>query len=125
MKNCGFIPTDILIPASADMTKWSCVACDQYTSEPEYWRSVEKTVGDSVSTLSLMLPEIYLDDSESRFEKITKSMREYLNSGVFREIKDSFVYVERTLADGRVRRGLVGAIDLEIYDFSSHTVIKS
>ena len=121
MKNCGFIPTDILIPASADMTKWSCVACDQYTSEPEYWRSVEKTVGDSVSTLSLMLPEIYLDDSESRFEKITKSMREYLNSGVFREIKDSFVYVERTLADGRVRRGLVGAIDLEIYDFSKDT----
>ena len=45
MKNCGFIPTDILLPANADMTKWSCVACDQYTSEPEYWKAVEKTVG--------------------------------------------------------------------------------
>ncbi|MBP3480779.1 MAG: DUF1015 domain-containing protein [Clostridia bacterium] len=121
MKNCGFIPTDILLPANADMTKWSCVACDQYTSEPEYWKAVEKTVGDSVSTLSLMLPEIYLDDIENRSVKITETMREYLDSGVFREIEDSFVYVERTLADGRVRRGLVGAIDLEIYDFSKDT----
>lgn len=96
MKNCGFIPTDILLPANADMTKWSCVACDQYTSEPEYWKAVEKTVGDSVSTLSLMLPEIYLDDIENRSVKITETMREYLDSGVFREIEDSFVYVERT-----------------------------
>ena len=68
-----------------------------------------------------MLPEIYLDDIENRSVKITETMREYLDSGVFREIEDSFVYVERTLADGRVRRGLVGAIDLEIYDFSKDT----
>ncbi len=118
MENLGFAAADILIPASADMTKWSCVACDQYTSEPEYWRQVEGFVGDSLSTLRLMLPEAYLDDVNKRTEKIHATMREYVNGGVFREIKDSFVYVERTLHDGRVRYGLVGAIDLEIYDFS-------
>ncbi len=64
MKNYGFIPADILLPANADMTKWSCVACDQYTSEPDYWESVENIVGDSVSTLRLMLPEIYLDQAD-------------------------------------------------------------
>lgn len=121
MKNYGFVPTDILLPKNADMTKWSCVACDQYTSEPEYWRAVENTVGDSVSTLRLMLPEIYLDEIESRSAHITQTMKDYLQNDVFREISDSFIYVERTLAGGKVRHGLVGAIDLEVYDFSKGT----
>ena len=121
MKTYGFVPTDILLPANADMTKWSCVACDQYTSEPEYWREVEKIVGDNVSTLRLMLPEIYLHEIEKRSSQIIDTMNQYLNTGVFREINDSFVYVERTLADGKTRNGLVGAIDLEVYDFSNGT----
>ena len=122
MKNtCGFVPTDILVPANADMSKWSCVACDQYTSEPEYWKAVEEYVGDAPSTLRLMLPEVYLSETESRSPKIAKAMREYLDTDVFKTLNDSFVYVERTLAHGKIRRGLVGAIDLEIYDFSEGT----
>lgn len=121
MKNLGFVPTDILIPKNADMTKWSCVACDQYTSEPEYWNEVEKTVGDSPSTLSLMLPEIYLNQTEQRTKSINDNMKKYLEEDVFTTIKNSFIYVERVLASGKVRKGLVGAIDLEVYDFSEGT----
>ena len=121
MKNYGFIPTDILLPKNAKMTKWSCVACDQYTSEPEYWESVENTVSDSPSTLRLMLPEIYLSDTEKRSKDIADSMKEYLEKDVFKTIENSFIYVERTLADGKIRRGLVGAIDLEVYDFKLGT----
>lgn len=121
MKNYGFIPADILLPANADMTKWSCVACDQYTSEPDYWESVENIVGDSVSTLRLMLPEIYLDQADKRFDQITGTMKKYIEDGIFKEIKNSFVFVERTLANGKIRYGLVGAIDLEIYDFCEGT----
>lgn len=118
---CGFVPADIMIPASADMSKWSSVACDQYTSEPEYWRAVEKYVGNAPSTLRLMLPEIYLDESEARSKEITKTMREYIDTGVFRVLEKSFVYVERKLGSGKIRRGLVGAIDLEIYDYSKNS----
>ena len=122
MKNkCGFVPTDILIPADADMSKWSCVACDQYTSEPDYWNAVEEYVGDAPSTLRLMLPEIYLAETDTRSEKINETMKTYLDTGVFKTLEDSFVYVERKLAHGKIRRGLVGAIDLEIYDFSEGT----
>lgn len=121
MDNYGFVPADILLPKCADMTKWSCVACDQYTSEPEYWKTVESTVSGCPSTLSLMLPEIYLDDSVSRTQSINSCMHEYLQSGVFKLIENSFIYVERTLADGKVRKGIVGAIDLEVYDYKQGT----
>lgn len=121
MQDYGFVPADVLIPAHADMTRWACVACDQYTSEPDYWQAVEKLVGDAPSTLHLMLPEIYLSETEERSERIIKNMREYLENGVFRTLDRSFVYVERTLASGGVRRGLVGAIDLEVYDYSRGT----
>lgn len=121
MKNLGFVTTDILIPKNADMTKWSCVACDQYTSEPEYWTEVEKKVGNAPSTLSLMLPEIYLSETKQRTESINENMKNYLENNVFTTLKDSFIYVERTLASGKIRKGLVGAIDLEVYDFSKDT----
>lgn len=121
MKNYGFVPTDILLPENADMTKWSCVACDQYTSEPEYWNAVESTVGNAPSTLRLMLPEIYLSETEKRSEDIANTMVNYLENGVFNTIENSFIYVERTLANGKVRRGLIGAIDLEVYDFKKGT----
>lgn len=121
MKNYGFLPTDILIPKNTDMTKWSCVACDQYTSEPEYWNSVENTVNDSTSSLRIMLPEIYLSEIESRSKDIIDTMDDYLENNVFQTIENSFIFVERTLANGCIRYGLVGAIDLEIYDFSDGT----
>ncbi len=119
--NYGFVTTDILLPVTDDMSKWSCVACDQYTSEPEYWHAVERYVGDAVSTLNIMLPEVYLSEGEVRSQKITETMKKYLAEGTFKTAKDSYIYVERTQSDGRVRRGLVGAIDLECYDFSKGT----
>ena len=57
-----FKKANILIPKNVDMEKWSVVACDQYTSEPEYWKKVEENVGDAPSTLRLTLPEIFLEE---------------------------------------------------------------
>lgn len=114
-KKC-FLPTDILIPKELDMTRWSVVACDQYTSQPEYWESVYEFVADAPSTLKMILPEIYLEDGEKRIDKMNETMREYLP--LFRLCKNSFIYTERTFADGRIRRGVVGAVDLEQYDYS-------
>lgn len=116
MKNV-FKPADILLPKHADWEKWSVVACDQYTSEPEYWEKVEEIVGNAPSTLRLTLPEIYLEseDAPARIAKIGEAMRAYAPE--METLENTFVFVERTLADGRVRRGIVGAVDLEAYNY--------
>lgn len=110
---------NILLPKNVDMTKWSVIACDQYTSEPNYWEEVKNIVGESPSTLNLTLPEIYLEenDVEERIEKINKTMEEYLNKDLFIEYKNSMIYSERTQADGKVKEGLIGIVDLEDYNF--------
>ena len=115
----GFIPCDILIPKTDDFSKWSVVACDQYTSQPDYWNAVKEKVGAEKSTLNMVYPEIYLSekDGDIRIENINSTMKSYLETGVFEEIKNSFIYVERTVAEGKIRYGLVGAIDLEMYDY--------
>ena len=119
-KSLGFYPADILLPKDADMTRWAVVACDQFTSQPEYWQTVEETVGDAPSTLRLILPEARLNepDVEASIAGINAAMREYLDSGVFRTLEQSLVYLERTQSDGTIRHGLVGMIDLEQYDFT-------
>lgn len=128
MDKVGFSTADILIPKHVDMTRWSVIACDQYTSQPDYWERTAKMVGAAPSTLNLVLPEVYLerDDVDRRIAHINASMRAYLDSGLFRVLRDSYVYVERTVAPGRVRRGLVGKIDLEQYDYSadSHSMVR-
>ncbi len=120
---------NILIPKNVDMTKWSVVACDQYTSEPEYWNEVNNIVGNNPSTLHLTLPEIYLEESnvQDRINNINKNMIEYLNNDLFNEYKDSMIYVERTQYDGKVREGLIGVVDLEDYSFElgSQTLIRA
>lgn len=115
-----FTPADILLQRVDDMTKWSCIACDQFTAEPEYWREAERIVGSEPSTLRLMLPEAWLGvrDSAAETRKIYAAMKDYVNRGIFRTVEDSFVYVERTLPSGAVRRGLVGKLDLECYDWA-------
>ena len=121
MNKTAFHNADILIPNdSTDMKKWSVIACDQYTSEPEYWNNVKENVGDSPSSLNLILPEIYLenDDVDSSIEAIHENMEKYINDGIFTEYKNAVVYVERIQSNGIVRKGLIGAIDLEEYDFS-------
>ena len=118
-----FRPADILMPANCDMEKWSVVACDQFSSEPEYWDRLDSFVGSAPSTLRLMLPEAYLEtrDQLAEAERINERMREYLDDGVFETVENSYVYVERTLADGKVRRGLVGVLDLDAYDYSKNS----
>lgn len=113
-----FRPADILIPQNIDMTKWSVVACDQYTSEPEYWKKAEEIVGDAPSALRVVFPEIYLDEGEERIERINAKMEEYLKKGIFAKYSDSMIYVERKMANGSVRRGIVGAVDLEDYEYT-------
>lgn len=113
-----FLCADILLPDGdkTDMTKWSLIACDQYTSEPEYWERAEALVSDAPSTLRLFLPEIYLDKSESRTPVINQTMREYEKT-ILKEHKNTMIYVKRTIPDGRVREGIVGKVDLEAYDY--------
>lgn len=112
--------TDILLPRAEDMGAWSVIACDQFTSEPEYWAAAEARAAERPSTLSLMLPEAWLHTAraDGADGRIADTMRRYLAEGVFQTVPDSFIYVERTLSDGRVRCGLVAALDLEQYDFT-------
>lgn len=117
----GFGPAEILLPApQVDLTRWAVIACDQFTSQPDYWQAVEQTVGEAPSTLHLILPEAHLNeaDVETRIEMVDHTMDRYLEKGVFQILDNALVYVERTQADGRVRRGLIGAVDLEQYDFT-------
>ncbi len=120
---------NILLPKNADMSKWAVIACDQYTSEPEYWKKVEETVGDAPSTLKITLPEIYLeqDGVEKRIENINKEMDRLKSEGFFKVLENSLVYLERTQHDGKVRKGIVGMVDLEDYSYEkgSQTLIRA
>ena len=123
-QNLFFTPTDILLPERADMHRWSVIACDQFTSDAAYWRAVQDTVGDAPSTLRLMLPEFYLGkcDEAAATRAIQQTMHAYLDSGVFRTVPHSLVLVQRTLPGGAVRCGIVGALDLEAYDYAPDSV---
>ncbi len=113
-----FDKTDILLPDSVNMEKWSVVACDQYSSQPEYWNRVAEFVGESPSTLNIVYPEAFLSEGDARIEKINAKMQEYVDKKIFAKLPQSLIYVERTMNSGKVRRGVVGVIDLECYDFS-------
>ena len=117
MKKCYFA-ADILMPdfKSVDPQKWSVVACDQFTSEPEYWEKAEALVGDSPSTLNMILPEVYLEEAKTRIPEINARMIQYKRD-VLTELFDSMIYVERTQSDGTVRHGVILAVDLECYDY--------
>lgn len=110
-------PCDILLPKK-DFSKWSVIACDQYTSEPEYWKETEQAVGSSPSALNIVLPEVYLQkDNSQRINSINDNMKKYTESGVFDTYNDTLVLTVRTLKDGKVRTGIVGLIDLEDYSY--------
>ena len=117
----GFGPADILLPQNCDLTKWSVVACDQYTSQNDYWERVAQTVGDAPSTLKLILPESQLEDGhfEEHVADINRTMDEYLDQGLFRTLPNALIYVERWLDNKKLRRGLVGVVDLECYDYNA------
>ena len=119
-ENLPFKPADILLPRDCDLSRWSVVACDQYTSQPEYWQRVEERVGDAPSALRLILPESKLEgpDVAHHIQAINDTMDCYLEDGLFRTYENSLFYAERTLASGKVRRGLMGKLDLEAYDYT-------
>ena len=118
IQSSPFGAADILLPTGG-YEAWSVVACDQFTSQPEYWETLDRQIGSSPSTLRIILPEVYLShDNSSRIEDINRTMKKYLDNGIFREYPDAMIYVERTLPDGAVRRGIVGAVDLEAYDYT-------
>ena len=114
-----FSPADILLPRDCDWRKWSVVACDQYTSQPEYWQRVEEYVGNAPSALRLILPESCLDgpNVETDIVEVNNTMSRYLREERFTVLPNAMIYVERTLDGGKVRRGLVGKVDLEQYDY--------
>ena len=119
--NHSFSAADILLP-KADFENWAVIACDQYTSEPEYWDEVKSAAGDKPSALNIVLPEVYLsNDNSKQIEKINKNMIDYISGDIFNTYPDSLVYVERIQSDGKCRRGIVGKVDLECYDYRSGT----
>lgn len=113
-----FLPTDILLPKLDSYEKWSVIACDQFTSQPEYWESVKREVENANSSLQLILPESELQNNlEKKIELINKKMNDLLSEHFFEEYSEAMIYVERILQDGSIRRGVIGAIDLEQYDY--------
>jgi len=120
----------ILLPKNPEvLAKWPVIACDQFTSQPEYWERAARLVGEAPSTLHIIFPEVYLGkgDDMARISQIQRTMREYLDTGVLTEYEPGLVYVERRNIHGRLRRGLVLAVDLECYDFlpGAETLIRA
>lgn len=122
-----FNKADILLPHKTELEKWSVVACDQYTSQPSYWERVKKNVGGAPSSLNIIYPEAFLSEGEKRISEINRTMDKYIADGVFKEYKNCLIYIERTLSGKRRRRGIIGAADLEEYDFAkgSHSAIRA
>ncbi len=124
----SFTPANILLPdfSEHDAYKWAVVACDQFTSEPEYWEAAKGKVGDAPSTLNLVLPEVYLAEQRERIPQINAAMDKYLVE-VLKEHKDCMIYVRRYQSDLTIRQGLMGLIDLEEYDYhaGSQTRIRA
>ena len=115
-----FSPAHILLPAEQiPLEQWGCVACDQFTSDRSYWERAAKAAAGSPSALNLILPEVYLEESDvpARIAKIHETMDDYTQNVLTRAV-DGFIYVERTEQSGQVRQGLVGKIDLEAYSYA-------
>ena len=113
------VPNVMLPPKGADFEKWAVVACDQFTSQPEYWEAARKFIGDAPTTLDLFLPEAFLgkEDEAERIAKIRENMRTYMAKGILETKPQGFVLVKRSVA-GNTRWGLVMALDLECYDYN-------
>jgi len=120
----AFLPSNILLPKVAEMSKWAVIACDQFSSNPAYWQRVRETAGDAPSAINLILPEAELGTPQEAAHTalINETMAKYQADDVFQMYARSFVYVERTLESGAVRKGLIGMVDLDTYDYSVGSV---
>jgi len=118
MNTTGFTKGKVLLPTVEDMAAWSVIACDQFSSQPRYWREVEERVKNNPSTFHMMIPDCRFQqpDLDQRLGAAYRAMRTYVRRHVLREV-DDYIYVERGTSDGRVRSGLVGVLDLEEYDY--------
>ena len=128
LRALGFAPADILLPRG-DIGRWAVIACDQYSSQPEYWHRAGQLVGEEPSALRLIIPEAFLEEPDiaDRQQACVDAMAGYLRGQVFRVACQSMVYVERSTPYVPLRRGLVGALDLELYDYNagSTTAIRA
>lgn len=114
-----FQSANILLPKVASMDKWAVIACDQFSAQPEYWQRVRQYAKGAPSAVNLILPECDLEGQWlSKVNTINETMLSYVQQGIFEEYKDSFIYVERTLLSGKIRRGVVGSVDLEEYNYT-------
>lgn len=115
---------DILLPAAGtDLSKWAVIACDQYTSEPEYWRKADEFVGTAPSALRIVLPEVYLPleteaEQQKRLENIATTIDSYLNSGIWDKPREGFIVLDRSTPIHPSRKGLIAAFDLEKYSYT-------
>ena len=116
----AFSAADILVPQVDSMEKWAVIACDQFSSQPEYWEDVRRIVGKEPSALNLILPEVELgtEQEAEHIEKIQRSMNKYRQDKLFKAYHHAFIYVERTLQNGLIRKGIVGVVDLEAYSYT-------
>lgn len=123
-----FQPTEILLPKNVCLERWAVIACDQFTSEPDYWERVRAYVGNEPSTLQMILPEAELEnENNTAIQRINANMERFLADGFFQRYPNAYIYVERTLANGMIRPGLIGAVDLEQYDYrpGAQTLIRA
>lgn len=126
--NCLRVPQILMPKEGTDLYRWSVIACDQYTSQPEYWDETERIVGEAPSALKLILPEVYLEerDKKERVNKIHQTMKKYLSDSTLRELPKGFMLVERSFGKKYSRCGLVAEIDLETYEYrkGTHSLIR-
>lgn len=115
-----FTSADILLPKGAKPETWAVIACDQFSSDPAYWAEVRKLTAGVPSAFHLILPEAELGtpQEDAHTLEIFKTMKKYREEGIFTCHPGSYIYVERTLENGAIRKGLVGMVDLDAYDFS-------
>lgn len=126
--NCLRVPRIMMPRKGTDLYKWAVIACDQYTSQPEYWQETERIVGEAPSALKLTLPEVYLEgaDEAERVKKIHGTMEQYLEDGILQELPKGFMLVERSFGKQYSRCGLVVEVDLETYEYKkgAHSLIR-
>lgn len=114
------VPTILLPNSNISKKTWAVIACDQFTSEPEYWEEVSSIVGNNPSTYHIIFPEAYLEkvNKQEKIKTINNQMQQYIDKNVLENSVDGFIFVNRTFPNGSKRKGIMVSIDLDQYDFS-------
>jgi hypothetical protein len=125
LANCGIAVPELLLPnKTISLEKWSVVACDQFSSDSSYWDKIKIQTKGEASTVNLILPECYLDESKSRVPEINRNMERYLNDGTLKSAGSGFIYLERTTPWTEKRKGLILALDLEAYSYEAGAIAQ-